>query len=983
MRWRGLIIAGLIAGAVGNGFVGAWYASAQQQVTTWERIQRETKAAMERGDRAALDRIGKEEDSLRPRLEALWEQADAAANDGDEARADRLYLQAIRFAETTWGDAGSYLDDSHERRAAFHHSAEKYAEEVQIRRQALDRYLARHGPGYATMEKRFAIATALEAMERLPEAETELRAALADVAQDPNTLPQAKGMLGNYLARQKRYREAEPFLRQAGEHAGDEEWADTLEGLGRYAEAETYIRELYDEGGSRLPANISRQGRAADAAQVASRKLEEYRAGASRETLTAEQQMAQAVQSYRSVIPLLQEEIADLESEGRKEEARQSRQMLAFFEEEARNPTPPPVDWRGDVELPAEVARVGRLQMEAGNFKEAASNLAEACPAFRDRSVTNLRMSPAILRLYEHARAEGRVMSPGECFTFLTLARAGTELALGRAYGDDSFMAAQLAVETEAGQALSRAGAREFVTARGGGPILEQIDVHSQEVQALNEGWASLLATDGKGVRTKVVSTALPALLALSRRVKPHQIALHKLVGALRTRVPAYFELRTPDPVGIAALQARGGTDAALLKANEAVVLWMTAPGQERGLVFAISKDRLGWARMTLSGDDIRAKVRALRSQIDPCAYGARGSCAERGTKFDRITAWQLYQSLLGQEDIQKVVGPTSITKLLIVPSGPLTALPPALLVTEAPRDGERGDSAPDSLASTQWLIRKKAIAVLPSVSALRTLRVVLPAAQTRRDARTGIFMVADPDFSGRGEATGDCASTTRGRARSIASFFRDAASRKQALAGLERLPCTREEGIALRDLLGGVLLTGANARESAVRNASSQGRLAEASVVAFATHGLVAGELGLGEPALALAAPLAAESGDDGFLTATEVTRLRLAADWVLLSACNTASPDGTDAEGLSGLSRSFFFAGASGVLASHWRVDDVAAEALITKAVALHRSGSPKAEALRQASLAVLRGETGAADDSSSHPASWAAFTLIGEPD
>ena len=88
---------------------------------------------------------------------------------------------------------------------------------------------------------------------------------------------------------------------------------------------------------------------------------------------------------------------------------------------------------------------------------------------------------------------------------------------------------------------------------------------------------------------------------------------------------------------------------------------------------------------------------------------------------------------------------------------------------------------------------------------------------------------------------------------------------------------------------------------------------LANYRVVYFATHGLVAGDVkGLGEPALALAIPRKPSEFDDGLLTASEVAQLKLDADWVVLSACNTAAGDKPGAEALSGLARAFFYAGA-----------------------------------------------------------------------
>jgi CHAT domain-containing protein len=152
--------------------------------------------------------------------------------------------------------------------------------------------------------------------------------------------------------------------------------------------------------------------------------------------------------------------------------------------------------------------------------------------------------------------------------------------------------------------------------------------------------------------------------------------------------------------------------------------------------------------------------------------------------------------------------------------------------------------------------------------------------------------------------------------------------------------------------------------------------------IVAFATHGLLAGEFrGNAEPALVLTPPRKATPEDDGLLTASEIANLKLNADWVLLSACNTAGPAGRPgAEGLSGLAKSFFYAGSRALLVSHWSVNSYAAEQLTTGAMeALAREpGIGRAGALRRSMLTFL---DGGLKDYLAHPYFWAAFVAVGE--
>jgi len=209
-------------------------------------------------------------------------------------------------------------------------------------------------------------------------------------------------------------------------------------------------------------------------------------------------------------------------------------------------------------------------------------------------------------------------------------------------------------------------------------------------------------------------------------------------------------------------------------------------------------------------------------------------------------------------------------------------------------------------------------------------------------------------------------------------------------LADLPRLPDTAEEvrsiALALRADLSTDVFVGAAANEKNVETAD----LAHRRIIVFATHGLVPGDLnGLTEPALALSAPDVAHVPGDGLLTVDKILALKLNADWVVLSACNTASGQGAGAEAVSGLGRAFFYAGTRALLVSNWPVETISARTLTTD-LFRRQADNPRlgrSQALREAEVALIDGP-GAVDPGSkqplfsyAHPIFWAPFAVVGD--
>jgi CHAT domain-containing protein len=204
-------------------------------------------------------------------------------------------------------------------------------------------------------------------------------------------------------------------------------------------------------------------------------------------------------------------------------------------------------------------------------------------------------------------------------------------------------------------------------------------------------------------------------------------------------------------------------------------------------------------------------------------------------------------------------------------------------------------------------------------------------------------------------------------------------------LASLAELPGTREEITTV------ALKLGAGRNDVVLADDFTKARLAtidfsDYRIVHFATHAFLPTEIHcLTEPSILLSVPASAASAADGFLQPDEILKMHLDADLVVLSACNTAGPDGRSAgESLSGLARTFFFAGTRGLLVTHWSVNDTAAMRIMTGTLAGGEHGVPQetATALRQSQIALINaaGEDGL-PAIFSHPFAWAPFVLIGD--
>ena len=419
-----------------------------------------------------------------------------------------------------------------------------------------------------------------------------------------------------------------------------------------------------------------------------------------------------------------------------------------------------------------------------------------------------------------------------------------------------------------------------------------------------------------------------------------------KLQDVFNQRFPNYVALSKPQPLSVAQTQS-------LLADDEALVVF---DFEDKSYAWVITKTEAYWTELKIASKDLEAQVKALREWL-----------TSHNTKpFDAELSYKLYQSTFGAI-VDKL---RSKNRLSFITNGALTSLPPQILITSDPTE--------KTLKDQDWLVRSYGITVLPTVASLQILRQT----SATSAAKKPMIAFADPLFSKQARVDAVQQVSIRG----ITSFYNGTQIDVATIGeNLPQLPgtCTEVEAIAKAlEADRSDITLGLNATETAVKQAD----LAQYRIVYFATHGLVSGELerfaqSQSEPALVLTIPEKPTDFDNGLPQASEIALLKLNADWVVLSACNTAADDKPGAEALSGLARAFFYAGARSLIVSHWEVDDeVTAQLMIHAFQASTRDATlSHAEALRQAMLAMI---DNAKSDAAANPRLWAPFVVVGEP-
>jgi CHAT domain-containing protein len=497
----------------------------------------------------------------------------------------------------------------------------------------------------------------------------------------------------------------------------------------------------------------------------------------------------------------------------------------------------------------------------------------------------------------------------------------------------EMFAASQLVQGSITVQQIAAASARLVETAKDpkiGAAIRRQQDASLGLAQLQRRQEA--LAQGGEDAVGETLSAA-----DLAKQVTDAQATLADADAALQAASPNYGELvqETVSAHDVLSALAPG-------EALASVVLT-----QNGGWVFLLRDDEVTVASTTAGEATIAGLVKRVRATVEPTT--------STPPPFDIAAAQAIYDDTLGKLGSHL----DGVQSLTVAPVGSLLSLPFGLLLT--------GPASQDALATAPWLVQKVAISHVPAPANFVSLRRVASTSRARQpwygfgDFRPVTLAQAERSFPA-------------GACEDSAKLF----------AGLPPLPFARRELEAARLLLGGAASDELEGPAFTTPRVLQQD-LRDFRVLHFATHALLPSDLRCeNEPAIVTSDPPGATDANGALLTSSSITSMQLDADVVILSACNTGGPNGTNSgESLSGLARAFFYAGARSLMVTHWSVNDQATALLVAGTMQRLRTGDRLgvAGALRGAQLSMLADAGHGLPAAIAHPFYWAPFALVGE--
>jgi CHAT domain-containing protein len=499
-------------------------------------------------------------------------------------------------------------------------------------------------------------------------------------------------------------------------------------------------------------------------------------------------------------------------------------------------------------------------------------------------------------------------------------------------------------------QALSDAAVRSGINVPGLSDVIRKEQDAKNEAATLMSYITSQGSEGDKRRNPQVIEQMQKRMRELEGLRKEYKAQIQK-------GFPEYFQLIQP--------KAPSHTDIAQqLKPDELFVSIL--PMEKQTYVWAINASgKVSFHQWQVGEKEGARLVDKIRKTLDVAGLG------NKAPVFDYADANTVYKGLFGPIESEMA----DKKHLIVATSGAFANMPLGVLV--------RKPVTSPNPANAAWLIKDTAISQVPTASGWLSLKRYAKVPSSTQP----LIAWGDPLFDNKAAhqvAAAPAASTVRAviNTRSTMQTGLEQSQNESYLAysKIPPLPETRDEVNELAKILAADpkqdLILGSDATRQSVLKSSASGQLGKKQVVVFATHGLLAGDLpNLNQPALAMAST--ANPADSPLLTLEDVLGLKLNADWVVLSACNTAGADGRAEEALSGLARGFFFAGSRSLLVTHWSVESESAMLLTTHTFAAYKKDPQmrRAEALKQAMVETMKLPQYA------HPAYWAPYALVGE--
>lgn len=459
---------------------------------------------------------------------------------------------------------------------------------------------------------------------------------------------------------------------------------------------------------------------------------------------------------------------------------------------------------------------------------------------------------------------------------------------------------------------MERAKARAFLESIEASKLSEKAPV---DIKLINQ--EKEIMSDMSRLYTRLLSPELPEEERnnLLKEVKSLEDKLENVKRQIRSQNPAYANLTYPEIITYEEANKE------FVDSKTAIFAFIV--GKDSAYAFALTKKGLKVYSIPPQ-KDLKLKVISHRKAIsDP-------------DNRDFNSGQELYDLLL------KPGLTEGIKTLIIVPDDILNLLPfETLLATKQPDD---------------WLIKHYTIYYAPSLSSLREL-VHHQNRKNRRKPQYNLLAVGDPYYGELEEKYPELSTKTI-----FQNFY--------TLADLKfyRLRYSHEEIKRISSLIPKTTVL---EREKATEDLVKSANLSDYRIIHFATHGLIDDQ----KPARsAIVLTLDNDPTEDGFLQMREVFNLRLNADLVVLSSCQTGLGQFIRGEGIEGISRAFFFAGASSVLMSLWTINDQVSSQFMERFYFHLKSSESLAEALRRVKLEMI--DSGVV----SHPYYWAPFILSG---